>query len=1714
MPGANNSGATAPAPAPTPSSGASTNGATGISGLTGDVTTRNRRRGYQGRNHDGRRSGNSGRGSGSYTGSNNSRTPTASTFKGREDAIKGHVYDTVNPSASAAAFITTTEEIAEYAGRTLKMGNHVKRSMERMKEVPVAPPVKPKPPAGETKIDELDMEVYRQEVKAYVMNKELLQASMMRIYSVIYGQCSDGVRAKVEAMNNHQSIVDDGDAIGLLKNIKSVMANFQTSRKPVQSIMECKRTLLAYRQGRDQTVPEYYKLFKGLIDVIEYNSGSIGAEQGLYENHLRKAGVTVDDKVTEAQRSDALSLARDETIAYLFLFGADKNRFGKLLEDIENAFTQKDDRFPTDLTEAYKLLTNWKQYVPPRRGNGAGNEVSLTNIGNEEDMSFANLGGDNTRVQCYNCQQMGHYANDCTNDRVARTTRAGTGDNNTPQGNEVQLLTNAFIEDDGSDYSDFSFHIGTECRGGLSRTWVLLDNQSTVNIFCNGDLLTNIRTVDEHVTVNCNAGVTTTNQIGDLKGVGPVWYNPDGIANILSLSRVEEQYPVSYSREGGFVIHKGDGTIRRFIKSDRGLFYLDVAKNRKRENESDDTILINTVANNQSKYTVKEYRMAELARKVQCMIGRPSTKDYLDIVDNNQLRNCPVDRNNVSAAENILGPDVGSLKGKTVRESSDQVVHLRTNIPPQLYERYKDVSLSIDIMFINKVAFFMTRSKSLRFGSSEHIVSRNHETLLTCIKKLRSVYRLGGFRITHIDSDKEFEPMRDKFAEMKIHLNAASDDEHVGDIERFIRTVKERVRATWNTLPFRKIPSRMLIEFVKGSVFWLNAFPLKGGVSTTHSPRTIVTLQQIDYNQHCKLEPGAYVQTHEEHDNTMKTRTVGAIALRTKGNSQGGYYFLSLKTGHRIDRRRWTELPMPSEVIDRVHALARRNKAGNGLTFGWRDGSPILDDDTDEDMADPDYNPDHYDSESDSDDDDDEDNTDPAAGVEHNNNNILNEETINEETDSDSESVAEAEEEDEPDVAHPNEDDNQAPHVSDDDNDEDSNEYGDESTVNESVNDESVNESTEDEQQTTDDADESPTINNNITVETVENDIAEAAGGAEAGVEAHTTNSVEEGVNETRRSGLRPRKAPNYSRHMHGPSTSKKTGYTLAHIQHLEHIAMAQYAASEGVRNLLKLEHTALTQYSVKKGLKVFGNEGTQAVLDEMKQLDNMDVIEPMEARTMTRTDKRSALEYLMFLKKKRCGRIKGRGCADGRKQRGHMTKEETSSPTVSTEGLLLSCTIDAQEGRDVATTDIPGAFMQTDINDTVYVRLSGPLATLLAKVDKDKYEKFVVEEGGKPVIYVRLKKALYGTLNASLLFWKDLTAELKGWGFVVNPYDECVANKMVNGKQCTVLWHVDDLKISHVDSKVVDDVLDKLGQRYGKDAPLVTTRGKIHEYLGMTLDFTNDGEVMIKMYDYEDEIVDGAPTDMEGNATSPAADHLYEVNNNTPVLLGEDRAKHFHTTTAKLLFLTKRARPDLHQGVGFLTTRVRAPDEDDWKKLGRVIRYLRANKHLPLTLRADDARIMKWWIDASFAVHPDMKSHTGGNGSLGKGSFYTASTRQKLNTKSSTEAELVGVDDLMPMILWSRYFLLAQGYKMGASKVYQDNQSTMLLAKNGRASSGKRTRHINIRFFLVKDRVKSGEIEIEYCPTDMMIADYLTKPLQGLKFRWFRDQVLNIQSK
>jgi hypothetical protein len=138
----------------------------------------------------------------------------------------------------------------------------------------------------------------------------------------------------------------------------------------------------------------------------------------------------------------------------------------------------------------------------------------------------------------------------------------------------------------------------------------------------------------------------------------------------------------------------------------------------------------------------------------------------------------------------------------------------------------------------------------------------------------------------------------------------------------------------------------------------------------------------------------------------------------------------------------------------------------------------------------------------------------------------------------------------------------------------------------------------------------------------------------------------------------------------------------------------------------------------------------------------------------------------------------------------------------------MLSATIDAMAERDVATEDIPGAFMQEDIDDVVHVRFEGEIAEILVRMDPKLYRKYVRDENGKSVLYVELLKALYVTLRDALLFWKLLSRNLILWGFTIKPYDWRAGNKMIDGKQCTVLWHVNDLKISHVREDVNTDIV------------------------------------------------------------------------------------------------------------------------------------------------------------------------------------------------------------------------------------------------------------------------------------------------------------------
>jgi len=320
--------------------------------------------------------------------------------------------------------------------------------------------------------------------------------------------------------------------------------NFQSQKYVVHALHESKRRFYLCSQGKHLTTQAYLELFQNMHDVIVHSGGSIGHEPGIEAAVAAETGAVIAT-MTKAQ-GDALSkTAQERYLAVAFLLGSDRSRYGRLIKNLENDYLQGTNHYPTTVTGAYNLLTNWKQ--DPRnlmRAIGPANDgVSFTNVdtGEQDDPNeviLANNGQkglgsgrrDKSHITCHKCKKKGHYANEC-DERESGAAMLMDG-----------IAEGEFDTDEHFQFhqhdSGTALHNGT--KGRVPKTWILLDNQSTVDVFHNAALLTNIRKNKTYMDIHCNAGVTSTNMIGELSGYGTVWYQPKGIANILSLARVKK----------------------------------------------------------------------------------------------------------------------------------------------------------------------------------------------------------------------------------------------------------------------------------------------------------------------------------------------------------------------------------------------------------------------------------------------------------------------------------------------------------------------------------------------------------------------------------------------------------------------------------------------------------------------------------------------------------------------------------------------------------------------------------------------------------------------------------------------------------------------------------------------------------------------------------------------------------------------------------------------------------------------------------------------------------------------------------------------------------------------------------------------------------------------------------------------------------------------
>ena len=1719
-----------------------------------------------------RRNNRGGRGGRNNGGKKNYKSKKTNNSKSNDQKeLKFHPHS--GTRGNYATYATIKEAIIKHIQTNYESGKDIAKSLKDMKlvDLDALMPVREITPERDDQGNDIPAEkrkerqegidmVYNARVIRFLDRQENLSDNLIKAYGLIFSKyCTKLMQARIEEHPDFATKIDE-NPIALLEAIKVLMHDPVRATYHFASISETITRHFNLRQQENESLIDWTKRFKQSADVLKSTLGTTFLDDAM-ENTAAYCDAT-DDEQQEVKDN-----ALEGLNAYLLIKNSDQLKYGSLMRTFVQQYSLGTDQYPKTMTTATDALSTHKLDEKYYENKQKQCERARTETQDERPVhstSFAQRSTRKNDLWCYCCGEHGHGSNTCNkkddipykqwavnqaiqafqdeldpdhadnnnnqdddDNRSVQSTRSTTShphrrsESRTENNNRSRSQStgrrgvNVFQVMAKKAFCGFSATVrkahtyvtgkseesddtGLVTKQGKKpydhlHDKLLMDSGSTIPATIkNPDMLTNIRVSKEPLIMHTNAGTATLRLEGDLLGTGTVgYYEPNQTANVIGLSAAvdaADRVTFDSAKEDAFHVYK-DGKVTKFPRTPEGLYaykptkkeFEQVAESKRMKppDSTPETGLVNTietVKENMKGFTKRQIEQAKRARKLMTVLGFPTTENFKHILRQRLVRNCPVTTEDINIAEKIWGSEIASMKGKKTRSRPALVRNDIVEIPPEIMENHSNLTLYMDIMYVNGMPMLTSVDAPIRFRSLVPLNSRKAEEIYRALDVILRAYNHAEFTIREIQCDNEFKTLMNEIKDdIGIHMNIPPADEKVGAAERNNRTIGERVRATYHHMPYKAIPRIMLKYLAMVSTQQLNLFPAKGGVSPYYSPHVILKKRDIDYEKHCQVPFGTYVQAKEENHptNTNAPRTIDAIYLRPIPNHQGGHEVMNLETGRPVTTAKVWEKPVTQFVINAVEAMAAEQKIKT-LKLQGRNKQPLFpadwiagvdyegdiqNDDDDEDYApedDDDDIPDlelrqNYDSDDDSDDEFDPIDQDEIDELFADNNEQEND-TANDEPEEDEEANPaniEPEQPGEPEV----------------------NPVSDEGTV-ESESDERPRRTiTKPDRLTYSQVTKRKLVFADDVIEKLE-----------------------------KKHNIKSQMTPENERYM-----EYESGMALVIAQLMLEINMK---TCEQGANFAQ-------QFILQKGLKKFGDRGKAASHKELDQLHQRNCFQPVSISELTPEEKRKAQEALLFLTEKRDKSIKGRLVYNGKPSREWLSKEDSASPTVSLESIFLLAVIDAKERRDVMSADIPNAFIQTSMppveegQERVIMKITGVLVDLLVEMAPDIYAKHVVYENGRKVLYVQVLKALYGMLIAALLWYKQFRKDLESVGFKFNPYDPCVANRKVFGKQHTVRFHVDDLMSSHERAKVNDNFLHWLNKQYGSYGAVKATRGPIHDYLGMTFDFSEPGKVKVDMIDYMKNMVDEFPVELGPNTTSPtpAPDDLFATGNGE--LLDKKRAEEFHTFVAKALFACKRARPDIHTATTLLCTRVKAPNQDDWRKLVRMMKFINGTIEDKLILAADDLHVIKWYVDSSFAVHPDFRSHTGIAMSYGTGTPITKSQKQKLNTRSSTEAELVGADDASGSILWTKYFVEAQGYKVKKNILNQDNKSTILLLENGKKSSSKRTRAINIRYFFLTDQIEKGNLNVEHCPTTEMIGDFFTKPLQGKLFTKLRNQIM-----
>jgi hypothetical protein len=363
---------------------------------------------------------------------------------------------------------------------------------------------------------------------------------------------------------------------------------------------------------------------------------------------------------TEEQLTAARKRIQDKTVTYGILVRADRSRFGKLVEEIENDFLKGNNDYPETPTDAYNLLVNYRSYINNKRtvGQGGLDHVAFLADGKRQKQE----GGESRyfpHIKCFNCNQFGHYKSDFPMRNKENGNAGNMNDNEREEPAQVTLTT---------------IHVALAVlKQEIDPMWILCDSESTVDVFRNKSLLVNIRKTSKPIRLKGIEGQTIEiEEEGDLLGYGPVYYHQQVTANVLLLYNMARRFQsIVYNNKvcDAFLVTRDDGTILEFVPSVGGLYYYDfnISLMRHKDKSLQNTMMVETVEELHLNYTASELKQMDDARRLYVIMGRPSKADFLQMIKKGKLLENPVQMEDFINAERVYGKDLGVVKGKTVR---------------------------------------------------------------------------------------------------------------------------------------------------------------------------------------------------------------------------------------------------------------------------------------------------------------------------------------------------------------------------------------------------------------------------------------------------------------------------------------------------------------------------------------------------------------------------------------------------------------------------------------------------------------------------------------------------------------------------------------------------------------------------------------------------------------------------------------------------------------------------------------------------------------------------------------------------------------------------------------------------------------------------------------------------------------------------------------